>query len=215
MRSSFQSAVGKLCSLIIVGISVTATSAAAQSGIGGAIALACALKIDNRLPDYKKLYENCVKIEVAKFQAAQKLRAEALRREYGDHPQVKEPKTSKYLPQVSQQATTEDAQSANYLIDVCRLLANGETPKLGSDAYKTGGDMLKYGLCLGEIKALIWAAPALQDNQVRSCPPSTATVLQATKVIVAYLDQNPARLHEQFLGLAREALAHAWPCSTQ
>ena len=44
-------------------------------------------------------------------------------------------------------------------------------------------------------------------------PSSGATVGQAVKVIVAYIDVRPERLHEQFEPLAIEALQQAWPCS--
>jgi hypothetical protein len=35
---------------------------------------------------------------------------------------------------------------------------------------------------------------------------------QLVRVVVAYIDQRPARLHESFLNLALEALTDAWPC---
>jgi hypothetical protein len=98
----------------------------------------------------------------------------------------------------------QDTHSGNYLIDACRVVASGATPK-------RDGTLLA-GICLGEIEALSGIAHGLEDDRLRSCVPSTATRLQTAKVIVAYLDQNPARLHEPFIRLVLEALARAWPC---
>ena len=38
------------------------------------------------------------------------------------------------------------------------------------------------------------------------------TYEQAVRVVVAYIDQRPARAHETFEFLAFEALERAWPC---
>lgn len=104
-------------------------------------------------------------------------------------------------------AAQEDVQSANYLIDACRVVASGATPK--------GDEMFQAGLCIGKVEALSWVATGLTDDRLRSCRPSAVTPKQIAKVVVTYLDRNPARLHEPFVGLALEALANAWPCARQ
>ncbi len=38
------------------------------------------------------------------------------------------------------------------------------------------------------------------------------TVGQEVRVVVAYIDARPARMHEPFIALALEALQKAWPC---
>ena len=38
------------------------------------------------------------------------------------------------------------------------------------------------------------------------------TLGQMVRVIVAYIDARPARVHEDFRLLALEALVDAWPC---
>jgi len=44
------------------------------------------------------------------------------------------------------------------------------------------------------------------------CPPGGATVGNAVRVIVVYIDQRPERMDEQFEALALEALQQSWPC---
>jgi hypothetical protein len=42
--------------------------------------------------------------------------------------------------------------------------------------------------------------------------PDGVTLGQEVKVVVAYIDARPARMHEPFTQLALEALRTAWPC---
>ena len=44
------------------------------------------------------------------------------------------------------------------------------------------------------------------------CMPKKATLREAVRIIVRYVDARPARQSESFILLAREALREAWPC---
>jgi len=101
-------------------------------------------------------------------------------------------------------ATAADVGSANYMIEDCRIVASGATPQTDH--------MFQAGVCIGRIDALSDVAVRLEDKRYRSCRPTDVTIVQIAKVVVTYLDQNPARLHEPFNSLALEAFAHAWPC---
>ncbi len=90
------------------------------------------------------------------------------------------------------------------LLQGCKVIADGATP----DAANS----LEVGVCLGEIEALNWGAPGVNDENIRSCNPAVVTNKQMAEVIVDYLEQNPERRGEPFEGLALEALAHRWPC---
>jgi hypothetical protein len=104
-------------------------------------------------------------------------------------------------------ACAQGLQSGNDMIQACHVaVADDPDPRTGEIAVMAG-------LCMGRIEALSWAAPLLADNSLRSCRPETATLVEAAKVVVAYLDKIPSRLHEHFNALELEALAHAWPCS--
>jgi len=66
-------------------------------------------------------------------------------------------------------------------------------------------EALDEGICVGMIQGLAYAAP-------RICPPDVYTTGQALRVVVLYIEGKPARLHEDFMALALEALRAAWPC---
>jgi hypothetical protein len=67
------------------------------------------------------------------------------------------------------------------------------------------------GVCAGAIAALS-AAGHLWIEQVRSCPSTEATVQQGARIVVAYIEARPERMHEDWRKLALEALREAWPC---
>lgn len=47
------------------------------------------------------------------------------------------------------------------------------------------------------------------------CALKEATIGQAARVVVAHIDKRPEQMHEDFLFLAYDALARAWPCRTK
>ena len=90
----------------------------------------------------------------------------------------------------------KDTGSANYMMVGCHDGVSGRNR-----------EHFVQGLCAGNIQAILYLGRA---NNV--CPPSGVTMGQALRVVVAYIDQLPARLHEPFAELALEALQQAWPC---
>ena len=90
----------------------------------------------------------------------------------------------------------DDIDSGKYVLQGCRSFISA-----GRDDY------LAQGICMGAVKAII------QTHQ-RLCRPKVLTTDQAIRVIIAYIDSRPARLHENFYGLAIEAMENAWPCPT-
>jgi hypothetical protein len=63
------------------------------------------------------------------------------------------------------------------------------------------------GLCGGIVRAIFHL-----ESVLGFCVPDRATVGQAVRVVILYIDQRPARMHEHFEHLAIEALRQAWPC---
>jgi hypothetical protein len=92
----------------------------------------------------------------------------------------------------------EDQNSANWVMPGCRAFA-APSPPLRKRDISVGG------VCTGAV----WAVRYL-DTAV--CSPLQATADQAVRVVAAYIDARPARLHENFYLLAQEALRAAWPC---
>ena len=98
-----------------------------------------------------------------------------------------------------------DFNSANYIMPGCRALLEPDPPKDMNTKFLSGQ-------CRAMVDRLIYAyeSPSV-------CPPNDArhtSLEQSVRVIVKYIDDLPARLHEKFFTLALEALRAAWPCQT-
>jgi hypothetical protein len=105
----------------------------------------------------------------------------------------------------SQDADAEsDKRSANYLVPECqKFIALSE-----GDTFISG---LNQGRCVGIIHGISYLSEYLPPD-VRSCPPKGATAAQTIRVVLAYIERRPQRMHEDFRELAIEALHEAWPC---
>jgi Ssp1 endopeptidase immunity protein Rap1a len=68
------------------------------------------------------------------------------------------------------------------------------------------------GFCFGTFASLDYMNQFLPPH-LRSCPPKGVTRRQAVRVVLAYIERRPQRLHEAFLTLAIEAFREAWPCN--
>jgi hypothetical protein len=70
------------------------------------------------------------------------------------------------------------------------------------------GDSVLRGLCIGTIDGIFYV-----DKKI--CPPPKGNAInlgQIGRVVVQYIDNHPARMHEDFKKLALEAMRAAWPC---
>jgi hypothetical protein len=97
--------------------------------------------------------------------------------------------------------------SANEVMKGCRAItAKSEDNKL----------WFLRGFCMGTVSTLAGAATALEraaKGTTGVCiPAGEVTVSQQVRVVVAYIDARPKRLHEDFRVLALEALKDARPC---
>ena len=103
---------------------------------------------------------------------------------------------------------------------VAGLLVAGSANASANDYMVSGNSMLPFckvelnngrtyeaGACIGVVGAIFFFS-----RTIGFCPPQGATYGQASRVVVAYLERNPAKLHMPFIGLARDALIAAWPC---
>ena len=90
----------------------------------------------------------------------------------------------------------QDTNSANYIMLGCEafLLDPIPPPRL-----------LVAGVCAGIIDTL----QAIKPN---ICLPAISTRRLLVRGVVTYINNNPARLHENFIDLAGEALEQTWPC---
>jgi hypothetical protein len=96
------------------------------------------------------------------------------------------------------EAFAQDLRSANYLLPACRDFAS-DTPHPNSDPFLRG-------VCAGIIRGLV-------QVDGRTCVPEGVKVGQIMRVVLLYIDNQPARHHEDFVKLALEAIRNAWPCN--
>ena len=92
----------------------------------------------------------------------------------------------------------EDLGSANHIMVGCRSAVAGGPSKNSAEA-------LLRGYCMG-ITDTLFALSGIV------CPPKGSTTGQTVRIVVKYIDERPARMHENFTALALEALRAAWPC---
>jgi hypothetical protein len=95
----------------------------------------------------------------------------------------------------------QNLDSANYMLPRCkRYLVDGPP----------GGHTFWEGVCAGSIVALAFVGRNLSRP---FCIPDRATNEQQMRIVTAYIEARPARMHEDFRQLALEALREAWPCN--
>ena len=101
--------------------------------------------------------------------------------------------------------------------------AHGSVVDNGADAQKScqslvdggfqdSGAARAAGSCEGMLETAMVFSPNM-PNDVRACPPAQGSTVESAKVLLRYLDKNPARLSEAGITLAIEALRDAWPCA--
>ena len=102
----------------------------------------------------------------------------------------------------------EDRDSANHLMPGCQAALNN-----------TAHDLAAY--CMGIVDGIAYTAALSSPDDIVLHPwgknkclsiPSEVTIFQMARVVVAYIEERPQRMHESFYGLAIEALHDAWPC---
>jgi hypothetical protein len=93
----------------------------------------------------------------------------------------------------------QDLDSANHVMVGCRAFVNN-------------ADHTYYlqGSCAGRVATIHYFGA----SRLGVCMPDGVNVGQAVRVVVAYIDARPARMHERFELLAAEALHQAWSCRT-
>jgi hypothetical protein len=95
----------------------------------------------------------------------------------------------------------EDVRTANWVLPGCRSFLDGNT----------GGDLaFRAGVCAGVVGTF----RDLGSGAVPPyCIPDVVATGQVVRVVVAFIERNPARMNEWFGVLVLEALRDAWPCN--
>ena len=91
-----------------------------------------------------------------------------------------------------------DPYSANQVMKGCRAFVG-----------KANSDVFLSGICVGSVSTLGAALGGLEKRAKRIeagvCIPEEVTMGQEVRVVIAYIDARPNRLHEDFRDLALEA----------
>lgn len=103
-----------------------------------------------------------------------------------------------------QKDTQDDVISANAVLPSCKLVFADDKAIAAADASE-GYSAAK---CLGLVEGIAYGASA----GAGVCGDPKVTIVQLTRVVVQYIDNLPARLHENFKALALEALRAGFPC---
>jgi hypothetical protein len=93
-----------------------------------------------------------------------------------------------------------EPESANTMLPGCQAFIRRVDPTAGPQSR-----------CVGNIEGLTFVTQLLPAN-LQSCIPDNVTLGQVVRVVVAYIERRPQRMHEYFNFLALEAMHEAWPC---
>jgi Rap1a immunity proteins len=97
----------------------------------------------------------------------------------------------------------QDQYSANFIMTGCREAASMIAFSNPSNEHS---DLAHF--CLGIVVGLSY----MGRNDGTICMPVGVTREQAVHAVVQYIDGQPARMNENFVPLAIEALQATWPC---
>jgi hypothetical protein len=94
----------------------------------------------------------------------------------------------------------ENPYSANSMLPACMAVV-----AVSSGNPAAGSDTVEMGRCIGMVEGV-----ALLANYGFFCPPAGTIIKE--RMVIAYIEARPQRLHQDFRVLAVEAMQKAWPC---
>ena len=95
------------------------------------------------------------------------------------------------------QSTNPDKFSGKFMLPFCKA--------------ETGADYTR-GICAGIIYTTFAFSGYFEDSDKKFCPPPTADVGQAMRVIISYLEARPDMQEANFALLTLLILHTTWPC---
>ena len=94
-------------------------------------------------------------------------------------------------------------QTAGELLAACKAFVDSTLEE--SNAFDGG-------ICAGQIDALRNIGPSLEKDK-RYCVPREITNLQATRVVIQWMERSGESLQQPFFAMAARALKQTWPCT--
>jgi hypothetical protein len=118
---------------------------------------------------------------------------------------------------VTTASAAEDENSANNMLPGCWTLLNLRSP--ADRAPTSQEDAIRAAWCAGVVDGISFMGLSVSPSSDPMVHygycinvPDEATLVQKVRVVVAYIEARPARMHEDFRYLALIALRTAWPC---
>ena len=102
-------------------------------------------------------------------------------------------------------AVSEPTTSADYVMPGCRDAASLIT---FSNVGESQEEVSRMGFCAGIVVGL-----SFMGQPYGICVPAGTSAQQTARIVVQYIDGQPARIDEDFRSFAVEALRANWPCS--
>ena len=106
--------------------------------------------------------------------------------------------------------TSAQAASANEVLPACKLYLS-VVDRHGAVSQSELPHLMDAGECLGAVYALLSVSHTLAEP-LSFCPPVDFEAEQGVRAVVAYIENRPWRVREDFTTLALEALRAKWPC---
>jgi len=104
------------------------------------------------------------------------------------------------------------ANDGNYLLTNCTIAKR----YIDGSTTETGGDTFRFGVCLGVVEGarnMMMLMESLLDKSRRTCFPENGIKNdQAVRVVLKYLNDHPAELHQDQTYLTFMALRDAYRC---
>jgi hypothetical protein len=106
-------------------------------------------------------------------------------------------------------SSQSDMTSGNWILTACKGFATGGF--VGPGEGNMTDAAFKQGTCNGVIRVLLRRGEDLPEGR-RNCAPNNVSHGQAARIMVTFMEAYPQLLHIDFVDLAIEALARAFPC---
>jgi hypothetical protein len=110
-------------------------------------------------------------------------------------------------------AIAEDfANDGNYLLANCTIAKK----YIDGETTETGGDTFRFGMCLGVVEGarnMMMLMESVLDKSRRTCFPENGIKNdQAVRIVLKYLNDHPAELHQDQTYLTFMAMRNAFHC---
>lgn len=117
--------------------------------------------------------------------------------------------------------STVFAATGEQLFDSCKFAirvdetGSSMAPGERKDPEVLGDRSVRVGYCIGFITGMVGTANMyneFSEGRKMFCVPKNATWKQTAKIIIKYLEDNPAELHSSDVFVTTVALKKAFPC---